>query len=148
MEFYSRYHPAPSLSVEFEEETLTQQHFKDECDINNIIRRYEKTGFFVDPLTPGTAQPMYGDFTAQQDFLEAQTLIAHASQAFDELPASLRKRFSNNPAELLAFLENEDNREEAVKLGLIQATSGVGSNGVVTTVPIQNPVEPDQNPGK
>ena len=66
MEFFSRYHPAPSLSVEFDE-SMTQQHFRDECDINSIIRRYQKTGFLVDPLTPGTAEPMYGDFAAEQD---------------------------------------------------------------------------------
>nr|QJB21026.1 MAG: internal scaffolding protein [Microvirus sp.] len=146
MEFFSRYHPAPSLSVEFEEETLTQQHFKDECDINNIVRRYEKTGFLVDPLTPGTVQPMYDDFTAQQDFLEAQTLIAHASQAFDELPASLRKRFSNNPAEMLAFLEDESNREEAVKLGLVSQSNN--SAGVVSAPAVVLPVSRSQTETK
>ena len=145
MEFFSRYHPAPSLSVEFDE-SMTQQHFKDECDINSIIRRYQKTGFLVDPLTPGTAEPMYGDFAAEQDFLTAQTLIAHASQAFDELPAWLRKRFSNNPAELLAFLEDESNREEAVKLGLISESND--SSASVVTPAVVLPVPGSQEPTK
>ena len=126
MDFFTRYNPPPKPSVEFDE-SMTQQHFRDECDINSIIRRYQKTGFLVDPLTPATAQPKYGDFAVEQDFLAAQTLIAHASQAFDDLPAWLRKRFSNNPAELLAFLEDESNREEAVKLGLVSQSSDISS---------------------
>lgn len=138
MDFFTRFNPPPKRSVNFEPETLTQQHFKDECDINTIVRRYEKTGFLVDPLTPATAEPMYGDFSDQQEFLAAQTLIAHASQAFDELPAWLRKRFSNNPAEMLAFLEDESNREEAVKLGLVSESSNLSVP--VASAPVVLPV--------
>ena len=41
------------------------------------------------------------------------------------LPADLRKRFSNDPGQLLSFLENEDNRAEAIKLGLVNAPQDI-----------------------
>ena len=37
-----------------------------------------------------------------------------------DLPAKIRQRFNNNPAELIAFLQNSDNIEEAVELGLME----------------------------
>ena len=40
---------------------------------------------------------------------------------FMELPAQLRSRFNNDPAELIDFLGKEENREEATKLGLVAA---------------------------
>lgn len=152
MDFFTRYNPPPARSVKFESETLAQQHFKDECDINSIMRRYQKTGFLVDPLTPVTTLPQFGDFSTEYDFHAAQTLIAHATQEFDELPAWLRKRFSNNPSELLAFLENESNREEAIKLGLISqstdSASSQSSTSTVSTVPgVENSIKDGTNSG-
>ena len=38
---------------------------------------------------------------------------------FDSLPSSLRERFSNDPSRLLAFVDDESNFDEAVKLGLL-----------------------------
>ena len=33
MKFYTRYEVPPEVGLEFEKPSLTQQHFKDECDI-------------------------------------------------------------------------------------------------------------------
>jgi phage internal scaffolding protein len=35
------------------------------------------------------------------------------------LPAQIRSRFDNDPAKLIDFLENEQNHDEAIKLGLV-----------------------------
>jgi hypothetical protein len=35
------------------------------------------------------------------------------------LPADLRARFSNNPEELINFLDNPENKDEAIRLGLL-----------------------------
>ena len=100
------------------EECLTQQSFKDECDINNIIEVFTKTGLWGNSLKPATNQPMFGDFSNVPDFVESQNIIAKAVEQFEALPAILRKRFNNEPAEMLAFMELEENREEAIKLGM------------------------------
>lgn len=108
------------VTTMFREPSLTQQHFRDECDINHIMARYRETGFLVNPMQRATAKPQFGDFSTVSDFMTAQNTIAQARENFDALPSNIRERFGNNPASMLAFLENESNYEEAVKLGLVE----------------------------
>lgn len=102
--------------ITFDEPSMAQQHFKDECDVNNILRKYESTGL-ITHVANGT--PSYGDFSSVLEFQQAQNILIEAQDVFDALPASLRKRFDNDPAVMLEFIENPDNREEAEKLGLV-----------------------------
>jgi phage internal scaffolding protein len=97
------------------EPTMTQQQFKDECDINVLAERFGLTG--VMPLNPNT--PSYGDFGEVFDFQTAMNSIVATKANFMQLTASVRKRFSNDPQELLVFMENPANRQEAISLGLI-----------------------------
>ena len=99
-----------------EEPTLTQQHFKDETDINNILRQFNITGLL--PESP--LSPRYGDFTGISDYQSALNAVIAAESEFEALPAQLRARFNNNPEELINFLENESNKDEALALGLIE----------------------------
>ena len=42
---YSLYGEQPQkVGMRFEQPSMTQQHFKDECDVNRIMQRYEETG--------------------------------------------------------------------------------------------------------
>lgn len=99
--------------------SLTQQSFKAECDINTIIAQYEATGF-IHHSNPN--KPLQGDFSEfgpGTDFLSAQKYLVEAQASFDSLPAKVRARFHNNPAELLEFLEDSQNESEARRLGLL-----------------------------
>lgn len=120
VEVFSRFKRPPAYGVTFEfDPGQTVQSAKDECDINSIMARYAKTGFLVDPLKqPTRGNPTFGDFTAVPDFYQAQQMLADATEAFESLPSAVRKRFSNDPGELIAFLADEKNQAEAVKLGL------------------------------
>lgn len=100
--------------------SLTQQHFANEADINTIMSKYNRTGFLVDPLVPRTRQPLFGDFGAMPDFKGIQDQLALAKEKFMSLPAALRKRFNNNAALLLDFLQDPQNLEEAIRLGLVE----------------------------
>ena len=42
MQFATRYNPPKSKGIEFVKPSRAQQHFKDECDINNIIAQFEQ----------------------------------------------------------------------------------------------------------
>lgn len=64
-------------------------------------------------------EPMYGDFTNVGDFLDCQTRINHAEEQFMSLPSDLRRRFHNDPAEVIEFVNDPDNLEEARELGLL-----------------------------
>jgi len=97
--------------------TLAQQNFKDESDINYIVRQFGLTG----ELPGKPLSPQYGDFTGVLDYHSAVNAVLAAQDDFMELPAQLRSRFNNDPAELIDFLSDENNREEATKLGLVAA---------------------------
>ena len=117
--------------ITFDEPSMAQQHFKDECDVNNILRKYETTGLITHVAN---GMPSYGDFSSVPDYQHAQNLLIEAQEYFDALPASLRKRFDNDPFVMLQFLEDPDNREEAENLGLVnkqpaEAGEVVGSVG-------------------
>ena len=48
-------------------------------------------------------------------------IIIQAQDQFASLPANIRDRFANSPEKYLAFLADSANKEEAVKLGLVNA---------------------------
>lgn len=96
---------------------LTVQGSRDECDINTIMKRWEKTGEFSHYKA---SQPMYGDFSMAVDYHTALNLVDAAHESFMALPARIRDRFENDPANLLAFLDNPENRDEALALGLLE----------------------------
>lgn len=98
------------------EPTLTQQQFIQEQDINYIAERFLRTGQL--PIVPNMPTP--GDFEGIFDFQTAMNTIATAKQEFMRLPAKVRSRFDNDPAKLLEFLNDDENRKEAEFLGLVQ----------------------------
>lgn len=101
--------------LECKDPSLAQQHMKDECDINVIVERFGVTGSLpVSPLTPS-----YGDFSGVSDYHDAINRIRASDEAFMALPAKIRARFDNDPNSLLQFLQSEENREEAIQIGLI-----------------------------
>jgi phage internal scaffolding protein len=110
--------------------SATKISHKDECDINSIMRRYEKTGILPDLIK---AQPEYGDFAQMSSFQEAQNIVIHANEQFAALSSHIRERFSNSPAKFLQFATNPANAKEMVALGL--ATSKSTADNVAQTPP-------------
>jgi len=98
------------------EPSRTDQSFKKECDINNIMRKYRATGQ-VAHLSARKA--VYGDFSMYGDYQDCLNKAIGAQELFNALPADVRKRFGQNPQQLLDFVADASNRDEAIKLGLI-----------------------------
>ena len=107
----------PQVAQKFVDPSMTQQHFKEECDVNRILARYAETGNWGEQTD---VRPQFGDFSGEFDFRSAQDSIIQAREAFMALPSSVRKQFNNDPGELLAFLADESNRDEAIRLGLVE----------------------------
>ena len=105
-------------AIKFTGESKTQQQFKDETNINNIMARYEKTGL-IEHLN--NRAPNYGDFTEVDDYQSAVNKIMLADEYFAELPAKIRAQFNNNPAEFLEFTDNPENMAAMVEMGLANA---------------------------
>lgn len=96
------------------DESLTQQQFRDECDINNILRNFGVTGHL-----PTTAvQPMAGDFTEIGDYQEALEAVRASEENFLALPSSVRDRFQHDPRVFVDFCLNPANLEAVRELGL------------------------------
>lgn len=98
-----------------DKEGMTQQQFKDECDINVIVERFGLTGQL--PENPRIAQS--GDFTGVFDFQTAMNQVRAAEEAFMEFPASIRYEFNNDPQRMIDFLKDDKNREKATEMGLV-----------------------------
>jgi phage internal scaffolding protein len=98
-----------------EDPSRTKQSFKEECDINTILKRFNVTG----QLPVGPLQPQYGDFSGVFDYQTALNAVIAAQESFNALPATLRNRFANDPAAFVDFCSDESNREEMIRLGLV-----------------------------
>ena len=96
-------------------ESMTQQQFKAECDVNNILAKYKRTGMLSHIQKH---QGNFGDFSSIEDYQTSLGKLMQAQQSFESLPSELRAKFENDPAQLISFLSDEKNNAEAVKLGL------------------------------
>lgn len=136
--FRAAYGPRFRVSQSFDPDlSRVASEFKDESDVNVILRKYSNTGVWS---SVARSRPRYGDFSdAPADFLEAMTLVNDARDAFMDLPSSLRKRFRNDPAEFVAFCSDEANRDEAIRLGLISAPEAIAD--VSSTTPAAKDVK-------
>lgn len=96
---------------------LTKQSHKKETDINQIMSKYQKTGVlnFVNKTAPEFMQ------VEPIDLQQAMNLVIRSNEMFGDMPSSLRKKFGNDPMEFLDFVNNPENLDEMVELGLATA---------------------------
>lgn len=94
---------------------MCNQAEKDSCDINNILKRFEKTGMLPEMIE---REPRYGDFSEVPDYQQACEIVERAEAQFMALDAGVRSRFANDPSKFLEFMHDEKNVEEIVKMGL------------------------------
>lgn len=104
------------LTIPDDEPRLVQKHFKDECDINNILNRFTETGL-VTHLAKSDGE--YG-YASSQSFTQAMQIVANANSEFAQLPSEVRAHFNNSTSEFLDAAQDKDRREEFVKLGLLE----------------------------
>lgn len=128
----------PKLKVQLitpEGEGRTKQSFKQECDVNHIMARFQKTGV-LDFASRYEAQ--YGDVSGV-NFTAAMQVIADAKTMFNEMPARVRDRFRNDPAKFLDFINNPLNKDEARELGLLKAEEPKPAPPVAAPAPAPAP---------
>lgn len=100
-----------------DQDSLTQQSFSIDADINVIVQRL---GLDRQELPPAPIDPSYyGDVSNVPDLRAILDQANDARNRFMELPAKLRARFHNEPSELWQFVQDPENADEAVRLGLL-----------------------------
>lgn len=98
----------------------TEKSHRSKVNINSIMARAH-----AGVETPTRSGGLYGDFSNVPSYHAALTRVADAKSDFERLPSKIRKRFRNDAAELIAFITDEANRQEAEVLGLIPAAPPV-----------------------
>lgn len=93
----------------------TQQHLRDEVNINNIIAKYNKTGI-IEHVTRNRLK--YGEFADLADYATNLDKVAKAQQSFETLPATLRNEFKNSIEGFFEFIRKPENKEQCVKWGI------------------------------
>lgn len=101
------------VMAEHDDSVATQQQFKDECDMNRIVKNAQRG---IPPKWVARGQPHYGDFSNVPDLMQAHDLIQNAKQAFLDLPSGLRAELRNDYRNIG---ELTDEQVERYKLGKI-----------------------------
>ncbi len=94
-------------------ESRTRQSMAKECDINNIMAKFQKSG----AITHFAAHAGEYGFADSLTCHEALNVVTVGDRMFADLPSSLRERFQD-PGAFLDFVQDEANAKEMVELGL------------------------------
>lgn len=99
------------------QESKTRQSEADNCDINKIMERFNRTGKLP---AMQSLPPQYCDARVV-DFATAQQIINDAKQRFSSLSAEARKYFGNDPQAFLKSLQDssENNVKKLLELGIL-----------------------------
>ncbi len=121
VEFYTRYKAPKSPVADSSKPSLTQQEFKESCDINNILAKFsvQASALGVEPsqLMPQD-QGTYGDFSQLDDFQTAQNKIAFLNDQFSNLPSDVRRKFGDNLNTFMSALSDPNRIDELGELGV------------------------------
>lgn len=96
--------------------SMTRQEFAEECDVNQIMRRFEETGVLPGPVG---AAPVYLDLAnVPSNLQEALNVMIEGEEAFMRLPALVRKEFDNDALQFMDFAVKPENLAKMREWGL------------------------------
>ena len=113
--FQTAYTPHDRVGFETTGESLTQQHFSQESEINNIIALHDRTGI-IKNVQQGVAQ--YGDYSEINEYRQNLDMIRAADENFMQLPSNIRRQFNNNAGDFFEFATNPENQDKMIEMGL------------------------------
>jgi len=119
------------------DDLLTEQSHKAEVDINNIVRKY--AGDVIRKTADLMSQEYRFDDVTGNDFQEAMQKVTKASSLFESMPVELRKKFDNSVAKYLDFIQNPDNINQMVEMGLAEKRDPVKPVQVQVVDPVTPP---------
>lgn len=110
-----------------EDDSLTQQQFTADADINTLAVRF---GLVGKPMPQIPWDPShYGDVSNIPDLRTVLEVKRQAKENFMALPPKLRARFHNKMEELWDFVNDPENSDEAVRLGLLARRPDTPADG-------------------
>lgn len=97
--------------------SMTRSEFQDDCDINLLMARYEKTGVISHV---NKREPMYLDLSEVPDLQRSMQILADAEAAFMSLPAKVRAEFDNDAMRFVEFASDPENVDQMREWGLAE----------------------------
>lgn len=128
----------PRTPLDGFDKSRTRQSEAKACDVNVIMARFEKTG--VLPVV--NRQAFFADVSELGDYRSVVHNIRAAEDYFMSLPASVRARVDNDPAQFLDWVSNPDSRDELIQLGLLEADADPVTNEPPTAAAAAEPPPP------
>lgn len=102
------------VTLDCKDATRTVQDFKESCDVNYIMEKYQRDGI----ISQMSRDPQVGDFSNFEDYHSALNQIMDAEIQFQEIPSKIRERFNNDPEKFFNFAVDPANLDELRKMGL------------------------------
>lgn len=127
------------------DDLITEQSHAAEVNINAIVKKH---GIDLIAKTNALLSPTFRfDDVTGNDFTEAMNILSKAQNTFDSMPSQIRKEFDNNPAKFLDFVQNPDNADKMVDMGLAHPPQPPAEPvEVVVTQPVTTEVIPETPP--
>lgn len=113
---YDRLQASIASGLSCPEPTLTQQHYKEQASIQNIVDKYTRTGQVEINTTP----PLPSDFVKITDYQTAMNLIKRGEKAFYELPSKIRNEFEHDVGQFINALNDPTQLQRFQKLGVFK----------------------------
>jgi phage internal scaffolding protein len=117
-------------------DSIVQQNLRDECDVNNIVKRYAKTGVLTHI---NSKTPRYGDFSQVTTYQDACNLVIQAQESFQDLPSDVRRHFDNDPTNLINALNDPSRASELQSLGILESPDSTDRSMDVESVDSNQP---------
>ncbi len=131
-----RVHPKESPAGE----SKVQQHLTDSNSIKDLEARHLQNN--MPQMNPKI--PQYLDLSSGMSHHEMLNKVTETNQAFMNLNPHIRKKFHNQPQELIDFCKESKNLEEAEALGLVPKGTFVPPEVTPEPKPPSTPKEADK----
>lgn len=119
--------------------SMTKQSEAAATDINNILRKYDRTGV-ISHLQK--AQGVFADVSEIGSYMEAVQTVHDASEAFSGLPSGLRAHFGNDPARYIDWAVSASPEDrEALYTQITGKSRDQDANPTASTAPASSPAD-------
>lgn len=100
--------------------TMAEQHTAHLTDINYLMEKYapDELAAYLAARSSHRQEILGHDFSQEPSLQDSMNVVVQSRKAFDELPDDVKMHFKNH-VEFLKFIDNPENTEKMIKLGIL-----------------------------